>query len=748
MILYEEGTINPDFVDYKEMPELDIDGSIGLIDGRSIKFNRTSIVSDIYGNKSSITQNATDIALNVTDIGGNTSNIDINASGISTNVTDISGNATNIDINASGISTNVTDISGNASNISQNATNISLRILKHVEGGATDEILSEINLSEEAITINATKISIGGTTTFASGWASATNAESDITGSNIDNDSGWTDNAVANSKAKTFRQTTAPASGMSTGDIWIDINDGDRVYTYNGSGWAESLTIIDGGHITTGTLDASVVNVTNLSATNISAGTLNVDRISAGSIVAGKVGTDLTDSNISSINFDNITASNINAGNIKVGTSLSGWTLGTRTLKSVNEKIELDAGDGNSNLPHIKVFSEGSSNPNDYAQLTGGEDPNQVNVGIPRFDVYRDTTETDGNVRTQYGKVLWFYTKYQTVAYDPCPQVQMWTKDGKEYNEEFGAILPNDKDGISIWALHMKSDGDGDRVEKAQIQMYASSTVSGTYKGDIILGASTVTSGGAVCNLGDYNAKWAQLYLSQLASNPSAPYLVEGLVFTKTDHHIYYYNGSSAIALDSSGGISAVVDDTSPELGGDLDASDQKITNVTYFQGHYLNSYNADACITLGSTIYFHQDMFPSSSGSIDLGSSTKKYNELHAQHIYSTSTNEFLDLTNTDGRLKQNLICYTDINKNIGDSTHRFASVFGQHIRTDEIDNNSGTKFIDVSGSNIDCFKPLILNELANDPTASRGMIYFNTTLSKIKVCVDGTNWETVTSA
>ena len=39
------------------------------------------------------------------------------------------------------------------------------------------------------------------------------------------------------------------------------------------------MTIIDGGHITTGTIDASIVNVNNINASNISTGTIDAERI-------------------------------------------------------------------------------------------------------------------------------------------------------------------------------------------------------------------------------------------------------------------------------------------------------------------------------------------------------------------------------------------------------------------------------------------------------------------------------------
>ena len=51
----------------------------------------------------------------------------------------------------------------------------------------------------------------------------------------------------------------------------------------------QTTTVIDGGHITTGTIDAAVVNVDNINANNIRSGTLSADLIDAYSITASKI---------------------------------------------------------------------------------------------------------------------------------------------------------------------------------------------------------------------------------------------------------------------------------------------------------------------------------------------------------------------------------------------------------------------------------------------------------------------------
>ncbi len=52
-----------------------------------------------------------------------------------------------------------------------------------------------------------------------------------------------------------------PPAGAVSGDIWIDTNNGDAPYTFDGWSWVPAYTQISGGRITTGTLDCSKVLV-------------------------------------------------------------------------------------------------------------------------------------------------------------------------------------------------------------------------------------------------------------------------------------------------------------------------------------------------------------------------------------------------------------------------------------------------------------------------------------------------------
>ncbi len=62
-----------------------------------------------------------------------------------------------------------------------------------------------------------------------------------------------------------IRQDSEPTSrpdgdALKSGDMWIDTDDGDKPYTYNGSSFIESYTIINGGNIETGTITASEIS--------------------------------------------------------------------------------------------------------------------------------------------------------------------------------------------------------------------------------------------------------------------------------------------------------------------------------------------------------------------------------------------------------------------------------------------------------------------------------------------------------
>lgn len=122
----------------------------------------------------------------------------------------------------------------------------------------------------------------------------------------------------------------------------------------------ESSTIIDGGHIQTGTIDASVVSVTNLNASNITSGTISSATINIGSGVFQVSDT------------GKVTASNMNitGGGIDIITEASGtpWKIVLKnTYNSLQRTVSL--------LPSGIYVSTKAANSSVtyYAELDGGE---------------------------------------------------------------------------------------------------------------------------------------------------------------------------------------------------------------------------------------------------------------------------------------------------------------------------------------------------------------------------------------
>lgn len=135
--------------------------------------------------------------------------------------------------------------------------------------------------------------------------------------------SSWVSDATGNQNTWTLKRPTYNGSYpvLFVATQRKDANDGITCTTPQID---NTTTVIDGGHITTGTIDASVVSVTKLNASNITTGTLSADRIAANSIAVGKLTGSITGglSNSWEINLTNgtMTVGNISASNITTGT--------------------------------------------------------------------------------------------------------------------------------------------------------------------------------------------------------------------------------------------------------------------------------------------------------------------------------------------------------------------------------------------------------------------------------------------
>jgi hypothetical protein len=159
----------------------------------------------------------------------------------------------------------------------------------------------------------ATAASIAATNAAAAAAAAATAAQT-----------------TADGKNRIYRQTTMPTTGpFSEGDLWFDTDDDNRFYRYTGGAFSafslgnNAIASLSANKLTAGTIDASVITVSNINAGNISTGVLAADRISANSITGGKlaVGTiEAVSIAAGTITGGKIAASTITAGNIAVAT--------------------------------------------------------------------------------------------------------------------------------------------------------------------------------------------------------------------------------------------------------------------------------------------------------------------------------------------------------------------------------------------------------------------------------------------
>ena len=132
---------------------------------------------------------------------------------------------------------------------------------------------------------------------------------------------------------KVSKDGVIAAINISTEGVVIDASKVDLSGLVTISSLENGTTTVDGGCITTGTIDASQVTITNLDAGNINAGTLSASYISGGTLncslitVSNLSASSITTGTMSanrisggSIDASNVTITNLNASNISSGT--------------------------------------------------------------------------------------------------------------------------------------------------------------------------------------------------------------------------------------------------------------------------------------------------------------------------------------------------------------------------------------------------------------------------------------------
>lgn len=153
------------------------------------------------------------------------------------------------------------------------------------------------------------------------------------------------------SGAKVFYQPAQPLTGMVSGDIWIDIDANYKQYVYNGTTWGAVLydaavgvnngtTTINGGKITTGSITANQIQANSVSADRLMAGTNGSTVWTGGGLVSsnfngnpvGVIGSPTSGFRLSSNSVGNSSDPNIYGAYIR-GSTIAASALAVDSLK-------------------------------------------------------------------------------------------------------------------------------------------------------------------------------------------------------------------------------------------------------------------------------------------------------------------------------------------------------------------------------------------------------------------------------
>jgi len=195
--------------------------------------------------------------------------------------------------------------------------------------------------------------------------------------------------STANGKNAIYRLSSAPTTPYTgtqfiTGDMWFNTTSDNAISYWTGSAWSatslgtNALANFSANKITSGTIDASVVNVSNINAGNISTGTLSASRIATGSLNGNVITSNtITATQIAAgtitateISSSYVYAGTISANNITTGTlsasvgltaqtgTIGGFTIGSTYLSS-GVNFYLNASTGDAKLNSVTIGNAG-----------------------------------------------------------------------------------------------------------------------------------------------------------------------------------------------------------------------------------------------------------------------------------------------------------------------------------------------------------------------------------------------------
>lgn len=138
-------------------------------------------------------------------------------------------------------STADTTLSNSITSLTSTVNNNNANLTAAINNEATTRANADSSLSTQINTVSA-RLDSGGDVANAI-VQSQTTANTAVT--NVATAQAAANNAqtTANSKIKTYFQTSAPTSGMTTGDLWFDSDDNNRAYRYNGTSWIDAADV-------------------------------------------------------------------------------------------------------------------------------------------------------------------------------------------------------------------------------------------------------------------------------------------------------------------------------------------------------------------------------------------------------------------------------------------------------------------------------------------------------------------------
>ena len=575
-------------------PSLDNDGN-ALIDG-ALYFNTTSNIMRVYdlGNTTWLDLNITGTNLtntnivagsitNVNAVGNNIANVNAVANN-ETNINSAVSNASNINSavsNASnintvaGISANVSTVAGIASNVTTVANdqadigtvagisndvttvannNANVTTVAQNNNNVTTVATNNANVTTVAndiANVNTTAGSISNVNTTAGSIASVNTVASNITnvaaaGANVVDINNFADIYQISNNPPQYR---ADNSQLQEGDLWFD-NSNDNLRVWDGTNWniiTPAQSVLDDISIVSGaiTYAEDLGLITDAVATGSSNGSLD--------IVADALEDEIT------LTVTAATGKFIIDGVDKPALTLyKGWTY------------TFDVSDA-SNATHPLRFSSGGSAYNTGVTVTGtqGQAGAKVQLVVPE---------------TQPTTFAYYCTQHSgmgntiTVKDDPLKTVSDNVTNIVAVANNSSNINAVQSNASNINAAVSNASNINAAVSNATniTTVATNSTNINTVAGSI---ANVNTVSGSINNVNTF------VNVYSISNNaPNSPSSGD-LWFDTSNNVLKNYNGSAWIAITANSGIANVVDDTTPQLGGDLDGQNNDLTNIGTING-------------------------------------------------------------------------------------------------------------------------------------------------------------------